>query len=69
MSKEAVDSLHTLLEKLEDTLAGRTRYEVHYPSGEVKVLSWNELHVDLKHDDRALYEVVKYRPIYPERAP
>ena len=36
-------------------------YEVRFPSGRVVPMTWNQLHVDFKRENRFLYEQLKYR--------
>lgn len=53
-------------DRLKQIVEGRASYEVTFPDGTVRYMTWEELHVDLRRSDPILWRQVRYRPLYSE---
>jgi hypothetical protein len=47
--------------ELMSVLTGRGSYEVEFPDGNITLMSWEALHVELRDRDPKIYNLVKYR--------
>jgi hypothetical protein len=52
--------------RMQQLLESRAIYEVTFPDGSVRHMTWKELHVDLRSADPVLWRKVRFRPIYSE---